>query len=143
MKKRIKVKLIADLSKYAPGLLPGVEGYTIGEYGRWSRGSDRFIGVCFPEIATLDVLQESIEIIDKEYLEEATLRQKKQIEELKSARNVIMYVGSRGGFRHLSYEYTSVDGISVHVNNGFKDKAEKLIEIFKQYGINVEIRAEQ
>ncbi len=56
MKKRIKVKLIADLSKYAHGLLPGVEGYTIGQYGSWSRGSDRFVGVCFPKIATLDVL---------------------------------------------------------------------------------------
>lgn len=143
MKKRIKVKLIADLSKYAPGLLAGVEGYTIGEYGRWSRSSDRFIGACFPEIATLDVLWESIEIIDKEYLEEVTMLQKKHIEELKHAQNVIMYVGPRGGFRHLSYEYTSMDGISIHRNNGFKDEAERLMEIFKQYGINVEIRTEQ
>ncbi len=86
---------------------------------------------------------DSVEIIDKEYLEEVVaLHQEKQIEELRSARNVIVHVGPRGGFRYLSYEYTSVDGISVHSSNGFKDKAEKLIEIFEQYGVNVEKRTE-
>lgn len=143
MKKHIKVKLISDLSKYAPGLLPGVEGYTIGEYGTWSRGSDRFIGVCFPKIATLDVLWKSIEIIDKDYIEEAALLQKNQMDELKSAQNVIMYVGPRGGFRYLSYKYTSMEGISCSVSNGHKSEAERLIEIFKQYGIDVEIRTER
>lgn len=132
------------MPKYAPGLLLGIEGHTIGQYGLWSRGSDRFIGVCFPGIATLDVLWESIEIIDKEYLKEVDLLHKKQMEELKSAQNVIKYVGPRGGFRHLSYEYTSMEGISRHVSNGFKSEAERLIEIFEQYGINVvEIRTER
>lgn len=143
MKKRIKVKLIADLSRYSPGLLPGVEGYTTGEYGRWSCGSDRFINVCFPGIAILDVLWKSIEVIDGEYLEEVELLQIEQMKELKSAKNVIMYVGPKGGFRHLSYEYTSIDGHTVHASNGFKNEAERLIEIFKQYGINVDIRTER
>jgi hypothetical protein len=76
VERHIKVKLLTDLSKYAPGLVPGVEGHTIGQYGLWSRGSDRFIGVCFPGIAKLDVLWESIEVIDKEYLEEIALLKK-------------------------------------------------------------------
>lgn len=143
MGRQIQVKLKTDLSKYAHGLLPGVEGYTIGQYGAWSRNSDRFIGVCFPGIATLDVLWEALEIIDKEYLEEAVLSHKKQMEELKSARNVIKYVGPKGGFRYLIYEYTSMDGTSVHVSNGFKSDADKLIEVFRQYGIYVEIRTER
>lgn len=50
----IRVKLKSDLTRYADGLLPGIEGYTIGRYGIWSRGSDRFVGVTFPGIATLD-----------------------------------------------------------------------------------------
>lgn len=142
MERQIKVKLKTDLSKYAQGLLPGAEGYTIGQYGLWSRGSDRFIGVCFPEIATLDVLWNSIEIIDKDYLEESALLEKRQMEELKSAQNVVMYVGPKGGFRHLSYQYKSLDGISNSVSIGSRSKAERLIGIFNQYGIDVETRME-
>lgn len=140
MDRHIKVKLNTDLSKYGKGLLPGIEGYTVGEYGIWSRGSDRFIGVCFPGIATLDVSWESLEIIDNEYLEEIALLRQKRVTELKNARNVIKYVGPKGGFRYISYEYTSDNGITTHVSNGSKSDADKLIEIFNQYKINVEIR---
>jgi hypothetical protein len=143
MKKHIKVRLTADLSRYAPGLVAGVEGYTIGEYGLWSRGSDRFIGVCFPGIATLDVLWKSVEIIDEAYLEEVAFLRKKQMIELKSARNVIMHVGPRGGFRYLSYEYTSMDGAQCSVSNGNKTESEHLIEVLKQYGVEVEVRNER
>lgn len=52
----IKVKLKVDLTKYNPNLIIGTIGYTIGEYDIWSRGSDRFISVCFPNIQTIDVL---------------------------------------------------------------------------------------
>lgn len=142
MERSIKVKLITDLTRYAPRLLPGVEGYTVGHYGMWSRSSDRFIGVCFPGIATLDVLWESIEVIDEEYLNESKLLQQRHLDELKSARNVVVYVGPRGGFRHLSYQYTSVDGINCSASNGFKSESEKLIGIFKQYGIDVLIQTE-
>lgn len=140
MDRQIKVKLNSDLSRYEKGLLPGIEGYTIGQYGTWSRGSDRFIGVCFPGIATLDVLWESLEIIDDEYLKEVALIRKKEVADFKSARNVIKYVGPKGGFRYISYEYTSEDGITNHVSNGSKSDADKLIGIFNQYGINVEIK---
>ncbi len=139
MDRRIKVKLNTNLSRYGEGLLPGIEGHTIGQYGTWSRNSDRFIGVCFPGIATLDVLWESLKIIDDEYLNEIALLHKKEAAELKSAKNVIKYVGPKGGFRYISYEYISNDGIINHVSNGFKNDADKLIEIFNQYGINVEI----
>lgn len=140
MTKHIKVKLNTDLSRYGEGLLPGIEGYTIGQYGIWSRSSDRFIGVCFPGIATLDVLWQSLEIIDDEYLSKVALLREKEMAELKSARNVIKYVGPRGGFRRISYEYICSNGIVGSVSNGFKKDADKLIEIFNKYGINVEIK---
>lgn len=140
MDRQIKVKLNSDLSRYGEGLLPGIEGYTIGQYGSLSRNSDRFIGVCFPGIATLDVLWGSLEIIDNEYLKEAALIRKKEMSNLKNAKNVIKYVGPKGGFRYISYEYISEDGIVNHVSNGFKSDADNLIEIFNQYGINVETR---
>ena len=34
----------------------------------WSRANDNFVTVCFPNVATLDVLWKSLEIIDEEYL---------------------------------------------------------------------------
>ncbi|MEL7648473.1 MAG: hypothetical protein AAGU76_10300 [Sedimentibacter sp.] len=67
MDRHTKVKIKTDLSKYANGLLPEIEGYTVGQYGTWSNGSDRFIGVCFSGITTIDVLWEFLVIIDSEY----------------------------------------------------------------------------
>lgn len=37
MKDRIKVRLNVDLTQYLKGLIAGSEGYTIGNYGTWSR----------------------------------------------------------------------------------------------------------
>ena len=54
MERKIKVKLTVDLTNYAKGLTADSEGYTVGRQGMWSRGSDRFITVNFPGIATLD-----------------------------------------------------------------------------------------
>lgn len=140
---RIRVKLKSDLTRYANGLLPGIDGYTIGRYGIWSRGADRFIGVTFPGIATLDVLWSSLEIVDDAYLKKVDQRQGKVNEELKTAKDVIKVIGPRGGFRYLSYRYTSKDGISCNTSMGFKTDAEKLIELFKSYGISIETKVLQ
>ncbi|MBC8587732.1 hypothetical protein H8707_05720 [Tissierellaceae bacterium BX21] len=59
---------------------------------------------------------------------------------IEKARNVIKYVGPKGGFRYISYEYISEDGITNHVSNGSKSDADKLIGVFNQYGINVVIK---
>ena len=70
IEKGMKVKLTVDLTQYAKGLVAGTEGITAGQQGMWSRGSDRFITVRFPGITTLDVLWDSLEIIDEEVLKE-------------------------------------------------------------------------
>lgn len=71
MEEQIKVKLLVDLTKYADGLVEGSQGYTIGSKGMYSRANDNFVTVCFPKIATLDVLWKSFKIIDEEYLKRA------------------------------------------------------------------------
>lgn len=38
------------------------------------------------------------------------------MEEFKSVQNVVMYVGPKGVFHHLSYQYKSLDGISNSVS---------------------------
>lgn len=140
---RIRVKLKSDLTRYAEGLLPGIEGYTIGSYGAWSRGSDRFIGVTFPGIATLDVLWSSLEIVDEAYLNRVDQHQEEVKEELKTAKDVIKFIGPKGGFKYLSYSYTNKEGILCNTSIGFKIEAEKLIELFKNYGIPVGIKVMQ
>jgi hypothetical protein len=104
----IKVRLTTDLTKYHRDLLPGVEGHTVGQSGMWSRGSDRFIGVHFPNVGTFDVLWDSLEIIDAEYLARAAAKKQKKMEALKSAKRVVRTIGPAGGFKYLSYEYVDV-----------------------------------
>jgi hypothetical protein len=132
---RIRVRLTVDLTRYHPRLVPGVEGYTVGEYGMWSRGSDHFVGVAFPGIGTFDILRESLDIIDEAYLAEAARREAERWEALKSAKNVVKGVGPRGGFRYLSYEYTDQKGVRHHTSTGSREESEKLIEFFNKRGI--------
>lgn len=137
MKDRINVRLKVDLTKYLRGLIAGSEGYTIGNYGIWSRANDNFTGVHFPGIGSLDVLWSSLEIIDEEYLKEVEKRKKQELEEYKSARDIIKYIGPRGGFKGLSFCYTDLSGNIGHYSNGFKQEAEKLIEYFKELNLQI------
>lgn len=137
MSERIMVSLKVDLTRYGEGLLRGSKGYTIGNYGEWSRGSDRFVGVCFPGVKTLDVLWESLEIIDEEYLKEKEMVEDRKKEELKNATDVIKYVGPRGGFRYLCYSYKTADGILCNTSSDSKKSSEILINYFVENGIEV------
>jgi hypothetical protein len=128
----IKVRLKVNLTQYHPGLLAGAEGVTVGAYGMWSRGSDRFIGVRFPNAGTFDILWESLEITDEEFLAERAAREQKRWEQLKEAQDVVRYVGPKGGFKYLSYQYPGG-----HVSTGSRDAADKLIAFFNQHGIPV------
>ncbi len=129
-----KVKLKVDLTRYADGLVEGTEGETIGTYGMWSRGSDRFVGVRFPGIATLDVLWESLEIIDEDFLKRREEEKQRFKEKLKTAYDIEKHIGPRGGFRCLNYRY---DGGSV--SNYFKDESEEIEKIFNEYGKEIKI----
>ena len=137
MKDKINVRLKVDLSEYLTGLTTGTEGYTIGNYGMWSRSNDNFTGVHFPGIGSLDVLWSSLEIIDEEYLKEAEELRRQKLEEYKSAKDIIKYVGPRGGFKYLSFTYSNLNGITVHYSNGFKQESEKLIEYFRELNLPI------
>lgn len=138
MEEQIKVKLLVDLTRYADGLVEGSEGYTIGSKGMWSRANDNFVTVCFPNIATLDVLWKSLEIIDEEHLRKAEEWSKKWREQLKTARCVELHLGPRGGFRSLQFEYLDDNGIVIHYANGFKNEADNIVKIFKSNNIKIE-----
>lgn len=127
----INVELTTDLTKYHPNLISGTKGITIGEYGMYSRGSDRFIGVNFPNIKIMDVLWDSLKIIDNKYLEEI---------EPETAFDIKLVTGPKGGFKYLSYTYKSKNGIGigVHCSNHDKNDANNVIEILKTY--NKEIK---
>lgn len=138
MKRNIKVKLTRDLTKYAEGLVSGTEGITVGRQGIWGRGSDRFITVNFPGVATLDVLWNSLEIIDEEVIQENEKQKSLFAENLKTAQDVTLYLGPKGGFRSLSYSYFDKEsGITVHTSVGFRKKAYEIIEILKTHNITI------
>lgn len=129
---KIKVRLNTDLTRYGEGLKAGIEGYTIGNYGSWSHGSDRFVGVCFPGIQTLDVLWKSLDIIDDDFLKRREEEKKKFLEELKTATEVEKHVGPYGGFKYLSYRCGNS-----HVSNHFKTEALEIEKILRSYGIAI------
>ena len=135
---RIKVRLIEDLTKYGAGLIVGTEGVTVGRQRMWSRGNDRFITVNFPRIATLDVLWKSLEIIDEDVLKEREAQKTAFEEALKTAHDVVLHLGPKGGFRSLSYEYEDAQtGCPVHTSNGFRTEALEILEKLKSYNIPV------
>lgn len=94
----------------------------------------------FPEKGTLDVLWESLEIIDEEYLKRVKEQENTHFEELKSATEVVKFIGPRGGFRYLSYTYTDSNGIQIQTSNGFRKDADKLIDFFERNGIEIVIK---
>ena len=129
---KIKVRLNTDLTQYGEGLKKGIEGYTIGNYGVWSRANDNFVGVCFPGVQTLDVLWKSLDIIDEDFLKRREEEKKKFLEELKTATEVEKHVGPYGGFRYLSYRCGNS-----HVSNHFKAEALEIEKILRSYGIEI------
>jgi hypothetical protein len=143
MSSSIRVRLMADLTRYHPALRPGAEGVTVGQAGMWSQGSDRFIGVRFPEAGVHDVLWDSLEVIDEGYLRGQAEAKRKRHEALKTARNVVLHLGPNGGFRHLSYEYDE-DGVTRHESLAFRELADEVIAVLREHGISVcEARAER
>ncbi|MBB6624803.1 hypothetical protein H7E67_15280 [Clostridium gasigenes] len=94
----IKVELKTDLTKYGEGLIAGIKGITIGQQGIWSRSNDNFITVKFENNIILDVLWNSLEIIDEEYLQKLSKTKTTYLKELKTATNIIKTIGPKGGY---------------------------------------------
>lgn len=140
MSKAIKEHLKANLTKYLSGLVKDMEEITVGLQGMWSHNSDRFVGVHFPGKGTLNVLWKSLEIIDVEFLLESKEKEKRFLEELKSAYDVVKCVGSRCGFKYLSYTFIDSNRIKNTKTNGFLSEAEEIICIFADYGIEIETK---
>lgn len=130
----IRVRLTCDLTSYHDSLTAGVEGYA---YQEPSRLGDRFADVRFPQ-TFLPVLWKGLEIIDKEYLEWKEQEEKEFNEKLKTATNVVKYVGPRGGFRCLSFSY--VDG---GYSCGFYERAMKFMKVMEEAGIPIRTEVEK
>lgn len=139
MRNLINVKLKTDLTKYLSGLVVGTVGYTVGKYGVWSRSDDNFIGVNFLNIGILDVAWNSLEIIDSNYQEELLAVNKKKFDDLKTANNIVKYIGKNGGFKYLHYEYIC-DGITHNCGNSFKKESEEFLAYFKTIGKEIKVK---
>ena len=139
MERQIQVRLKADLTRYHPGLTPGAEGYTIGTYGTWSRSSDRFVGVCFPGITTLDVLWEGLEIIDPVRLAELAEASAARERQWLRATDVVKHLGPGGGFKGLSYQSTTDDGMACSCSYSplSRETAREAEAFFRAHGIPI------
>ena len=138
----IQVRLKTDLARYHPRLVVGAQGVTSARSGLWARGSDRFVAVEFPEAGTFDVLWESLDIIDVEYLADIEIARKARMKCLEHATDVVLWRGPRGGFRYLSYHYVDTSGVPVSTSCGFRAEAEELMAFFRSRGIVIEEKTE-
>lgn len=99
---RIKVKLNTDLSHYRSGLTYGLEGYTIGNAYQ-SDTYNAVIDVYFKDIGTVSVVLDKLDIIDDEYIKFLEKKEEKFLNSLKKSKDIIKYVGPKGGFKHLDF----------------------------------------
>jgi hypothetical protein len=132
----LKVRLTTDLTRYHPSLRPGVEGFAIGPYGMWSRDSDRFTGVRFPQ-TTIDVLWSGLEVIDEEYLQAKEEERQQALREAAHAADVVRYVGPRGGFRYLFYRVPEPNGGRRDLRVYSQTRADELLGAMAAAGIAV------
>ena len=65
---------------------------------------------------------------------------KARYDSLKSAKNVKKFIGPKGGFRSLSYEYVDERGVMAHISTGSKAEANRLEDFFTQQNIPVTIQ---
>lgn len=96
--KDIKVKLTVDLTRYDKRLVVGEIGYTKGP-GR----NDRFEWVKFNNGARLEVLWESLEVIDEERLKQAKQVREETIKN--TTKEIKIMVGPKGEFQYIEYDY--------------------------------------
>ena len=139
---KLRVQLKRELTMHDPRLTEGIQGYTIGNQGEFSKISDRFVLVQFDNGLTFDIAWTNLTILDKKSKPtdktldiNSILRKidKESLDYLKTATNVVLYVGPRGGFKYLSYRIGKNT-----VWNGNKKSSLEEIEIFKYYGIPYE-----
>jgi len=78
-----------------------------------------------------------------DYRPYAEEKRKRWEKELLSAKNVVKRVGPNGGFRYLSYEYTSNEGYTVHKGTGIAAESAKVEAFFEKHGIPITIQREE
>jgi hypothetical protein len=122
----MRVKLTVDLTKYDSRCSIGAEGNTCPPQ---SGGSDLLTGVAFDSGARLDVFSSGLEIIDADYLRQ---RAAEEAEEVRTAREIILYLGPLGGFQCLSYQCSRG-----HISDGSKQSAERKVALFRERQIPV------
>lgn len=107
----IRVKLTKDLTKYGEGLVLGMEGVTIPPCSKWALKNERFMGILFDNGCKLDVLWDSLEILDKKYVKKHKEDKEKVLDAYGKALKATRFVGPRGGLKSLSLTYQ--DGESI------------------------------
>lgn len=140
---KIRVRLTEDLTKYGEGLIPGLEGYSIGAYGTWSKAFDRFTTVVFDNNVTLDVLWKGLEIIDEEYLRIEKAKKDKELSLLHTAYEIEYLRGPGWGFKLLSFK---IDGLDEYSNSKYiydEKEADEYVKKFKECGLEVRVITEK
>ena len=128
------VELLDDLTKYDKRLVIGEIGVTTGPCSMWARGSDRFTGVKFHNGAHLDVLWKGLKILRDP--EEIKKSEDAELEVLKTAQNIGVYLGPYSGLKRIAYSCSN-NGTNHSVSNYNRSDIERLTKIFTELGLPI------
>ena len=92
-------------------------------------------------IATLDVLWSGLEIIDEDYLNNKKEEEIKFEEELKTATDIVEYIGPRGGQKYITFSYTNYEGENIINESNYHSgrSIDEIKSIFKKHGKTIKV----
>jgi len=111
-----RVRLTNDLTRYRPGLIPGILGLVLG-YG------DYGVMVRYDNGQTLDTLGHGLELVNPEDIAEAQAAIDKRWKELMAAEIFTVALGMHGGFQTLVVKLSDNHKTII----GDKDEARKVL----------------
>jgi hypothetical protein len=141
---RRRVTLKKDLTRYHDHLVPGVTGQLVPELqvGIWG-ALERFVAVRFDCCgATLDILLDSLELEDPAQAQQRATQEEEERwrNELRTVSEAILHVGPHGGRRRLSITYRNERGSTVYMAYSNATEVEEVMQILREYGIEIQHR---
>jgi len=133
----MRVKLVHDYSKYNSRLEKGLEGVALEtpEEQLESRPFDNFVKVKFEGITEVDVLWRGLEIVDEGYLAKKEAEKEAYFSQIATAKNVIVTLGPKEGFKSIELDYTNNQGDTVHLLIDDKAESQDYFKTFEKYGV--------
>lgn len=125
---QVKVRLLADLTRYDFMLAKGVEGYADLDKVKYNDWEEEMVWCKFPEAHGLYVGKRSLEILSKKFW-------KNREEDVKESYLMEYVHGPRGGFKWIRIYSRNSDGVERIYTTNVKNEGLKLLDMAEKNNI--------